>query len=124
MNTKPPVIGSHQVTTTISRWVQYNRNISLSRLEGITDVRRLGIGWSGNDGIRMNPPGIISVNGPQGTGGRGFEIFDFVAGISDLNNSGAQCHNESIIENPGCYSLFKNYGHENVLKLKNMDAKI
>ena len=74
-------------------------------------MQRGGIGWSGNDGIRMNPPGTIGGKFPQGTKKVGFNIFESLSGLSDFfNRSASSLHDVAISENAGRDSLFKTLG--------------
>ena len=59
---EPPVIHSNQANTTVTRRVNSDRTVSLESLDSRPEVQRRLIGWSGNDGIGMNPPGTIRGN--------------------------------------------------------------
>ena len=75
-------------------------------------MQRGGIGKSGNESIGMNPPVTIGGNGPQGTGRKGFNIFDSIVDISDFSNRSALWHDKAISEYSVRGRLFKNAGHE------------
>ena len=104
---EPPTIHSYHATAAVYRWGNIDSKSPLSSLDGCPEVRRGGIGRSGKDGIRMNPPGNIGCNGPQITGRGDFELFDLYTGMSDFSNVAVL----SISENSGRDSLFKNTGY-------------
>ena len=59
----------------------------------------------------MNQLVTIGGNFPQGTRQGGFDILDFITGISDFPRRSALWYGTSISDNPGRGSLFKNAGH-------------
>ena len=66
--TEASAIHSDPVTSSIAIWGHSDQNDSLSSMESYPEVQRRGIGQSGNDGIRMDPPITIGGNGPWSTG--------------------------------------------------------
>ena len=121
---EPPIIKYNQATANISRWGHGDWNVSFISMESSPGLQWGGIRWSGNESIRMNAHGTIGGNSPQGTRWGGFNIFNYVVGISDLSTTGALWHGKAISENTGYDSLFKNTGREIVLELKKMGVKI
>ena len=93
----PPITHSNQSASTVDRRLHSYCNVSLNSLESSYEVLRVEIGYSGNDGIRMNPPGTIGGNFPQ--------VLYFAKSI-------VSWHGAAIIENPGCDILFLNACHE------------
>ena len=77
------------------------------------DVLKGVIGQSGNDSIVMNPPGSIGDKCQQGSGKRGFDIFNSGMGMSDSDNRIASWHDEMINENSGYDRVFKTAGRKN-----------
>ena len=75
---------SNQATTTISGWGESDHNVSLGILDSSPAVQRWGIGQSGNDDIKVNPPGTIGCNSRGGSGWRVFDILFSTPGISDF----------------------------------------
>ena len=111
--TEPPAVHSNQATNTFSIWGKGKRNVSLGSMESSPDVLKGVIGQSGNDGIVMNPPGTIGGKCQQGSGKRGFDIFNSGMGISDSENRIVSWHDEMISENYGCDRVFKTAGRKN-----------
>ena len=116
---EPTITYSHQDIIAIYRWVQCVRNAFLISLKSIPDGKRGKIGRNGNDAIGMSPPGTIGGNAPQVTGRRGFNIFEYLIGISDSSNRILSFHDEAISKIYGCDSLFKNSGTNNFLEVIN-----
>ena len=71
----------------------------------------------------MNPLGTIRGSVPQGAGKRGFKIFNSVSGIFYFSNRRLPWKNETINENDGCKTFFKNYGRNNVFEFENDGRK-
>ena len=116
--TETPTIHYHKSTTTIYGWVRVDQNISLVSLESSTDVRRRGIGKIGDGGIKINPPGTVRGNVPQGNRWRCYKIFDSVTGVYYFSNRSAPWNDEAISENAGNTSLYKNAWRKNCFEVE------
>ena len=119
----PIVIHSNQETTKLYRLVHGYQNISFGILYSCTEVWRWVFGQSSNDVIGMNPPRTIRGIIPQITKHWSFNIFDSIAGMSDIFNRREVWHGEVIIEIAGGNSILKNAGRQNNFEVDNFGHK-